>query len=127
MFMHQDWLMRQIEMMTIAIAQLLLGKGRKEYDGNEDLGQKRAVDLKKRLIKLLDEGRLGEAEDLLFFELDETDRSILATAIDFYKRANELSDEELEAQGFERSELWDGLGEVVERYGLFLPGFWDET
>ena len=127
MFMHQDWLMRQIEMMTIAIAQLLLGKGGKEYDWKEDLGQEQAVNLKKRLIKLLDEGRLSEAEDLLFFELDGTDRSILATAIDFYQRANELSDEELKAQGFERSELWDGLGEVVERYGLFLSGFWDET
>lgn len=127
MFMQQDWLMRQIEMMTIAIAQLLFGKGGKEYDLKEEWGQKQSAELKRRLAVLLDEGRLGEAEDLLFSELDGTDKSILATAIDFYQQANAMSDEELEAQGFTRSELWEGLGEVVERCGLYIPGFWDEA
>ena len=119
--------MRQIEMMTIAIAQLLLGKGGKEYGWKEELGQERSVELKKRLTRMLQEGRLGDAEDLLFFELDEADKGILAAAVDFYRQANEMSDEELEKQGFTRLELWEGLGEVVERYGLYIPGFWDKT
>lgn len=126
MFMHQDWLMRQIELMAAAIAQLLLGKGSIEYDLRETSGHERSAELKNRLTELLEGGQLGKAEDLLFAELDETDRSILAVAIDFYQRANAMSDEELDAQGFARSELWEGLGEVVERYGLYLPGFWDE-
>lgn len=124
MFMQQDWLMRQIEMMTIAIAQLLFGKGSKEYDLKEELGE-RSGELYQRLTGLLQEGRLNEAENLLFFELDETDPSMLAAAVSFYRQANALSDLELEAQNFTRSELWDGLGEVMERYGLFIPGFWD--
>lgn len=125
MFMQQDWLMRQIEMMTIAIAQLLFGKGSKEYDLKEELGQEQSGQLYQRLTGLLQEGRLNEAENLLFFELDETDPNMLAAAVSFYRQANALSDQELEAQDFTRAELWDGLGEVMERYGLFIPGFWD--
>lgn len=119
--------MRQIEMMTMAIAQMLLGKDSKGCDLREELGRERSAVLKARLDNLLSERRLNEAEDLLFAELDETDKSVLAIAVDFYQQANTLSDGELEAGGFTRSELWEGLGEVVERYGLFIPGFWDES
>lgn len=128
MFMQQDWLMRQIEMMTAAIARLLLGKELDESGMGAAFGQERSDELDRKLIALLRDGRLGEAEDLLFFQLDEVgaDRGILAAAIDFYQRANELTDDELEARGFSRSELWEGLGEVVERCGLSIPGFWDE-
>ena len=126
MFMQQDWLMRQIEIMTKAITQLLFGKEGKECMIEEEFEQEQSVKLKKRLDDLLEEGQLGKAEDLLFFELDEGDISILAVAVYFYQRANIMTDEELEAQGFTRSELWEGLGEVVERYGLLIPGFWDK-
>ena len=127
MFMQQDWLMRQIEIMTMAIAQLLFGKDSKENGLKEELKQEQSAELKQRLDALLKEGRLGEAEDLLFFELDETDKSILAVAIDFYQQANTMSDDELNRQGFTRSELWEGLGAVVERYGVLIPGFWDKS
>ena len=103
--MQQDWLMRQIEMMTAAIARLLLGKEPDESGMDAAFGQERSDELDRKLIALLHDGRL---------------------AIDFYQRVNELTDDELEAQGFSRSELWEGLGEVVERCGLSIPGFWDE-
>ena len=126
MFMQQDWLMRQIEIMTMAIGQLLFGKDSKEHGLKEELKQEQSAELKQKLDALFKEGRLGEAEDLLFFELDETDISMLAVAIDFYQQANTMSDDELNARGFTRSELWEGLGEVVERYGVLIPGFWDK-
>lgn len=125
MYMYQDWLMRQIESMAAAIARLFFGKGEKQYDLKEVPGQKQADELKRQLRSMLDEGRLGEAEDLLFDRLDAADRSILAVALDFYQQANTLSDDSLEAQGFTRMELWEGLGDVAEWYGLYLPGFWE--
>ena len=126
MFMQQDWLMRQIEMMTMAIAKLLFGKDGEVSDLKEVSNQRQSSELKQKLTALLCEGSLGEAENLLFFELDKGDESTLAVAVDFYKQANMFSDRELEAQGFTRAELWEGLGETVERYGLYIPGFWDE-
>lgn len=125
-FMQQDWLMRQIEMMTMAIAKLLFGKDGEAYDLKEVSNQGQSSELRQKLTALLREGQLGEAENLLFFELDKGDERTLAVAVDFYKQANTFSDRELEAQGFTRTELWEGLGEVVKRYGLYIPGFWDE-
>lgn len=125
MFLHQDWLMRQIERLTIAIAQLIFGKGSKEYDLKEELGTKQTAILQRTLCELLANGRLGKAEDLLFSSLDPSDQTSLAVALNFYQQANELSDAALERQGFTREELWEGLGEAVKLYGIYLPGFWD--
>ena len=126
MFMQQDWLMRQIEMMIAAIIQLLSEKAGKEYSLKDELKQERFTELKQKLTDLLNEGQLGEAENLLFYELEDGDESILAIAIDFYQKANTLSDKELDEQGFTRSELLEGLNDVAERYGLFIPGFWSK-
>ena len=127
MFMQQDWLMRQIEMMIAAIIQLLSEKAGKEYSLKDELGQGRSTELKQKLTNLLNERQLSEAENLLFFELEDGDESTLAVAIDFYQQANTLSDKELEDQGFTRSELLEGLGDVAERYGLFILGFWNKS
>ena len=127
MFMQQDWLMRQIEMLIAAIIQLLSEKAGKEYSLKDELKQERFTELKQKLTDLLNEGQLGEAENLLFFELEDGDESILAIAIDFYQKANTLSDKELDEQGFTRSELLEGLNDVAERYGLFIPGFWSKS
>lgn len=126
MFMQQDWLMRQIETMIAAIIQLLSGKAGGEYSLKDELEQEQSAELKQKLTNLLKEGKLDEAENLLFFELEDGDENVLAVAIDFYQQANTLSDEELEQQGFTRSELLDGLGDVAKQYGLFIPGFFDK-
>ena len=126
MFMQQDWLMRQIEMMIAAMIQLLSEKAGKAYSLTDELRQEGSTGLEQKLTDLLQEKQLGEAENLLFFALEDGDESALAAAIDFYQRANALSDKELEEQGFTRGELLEGLRDVAERYGLFIPGFWDE-
>ena len=127
MFMQQDWLMRQIEMMTAAIAQLLFGKDGNGREQSEVLEQEQSALLSQKLTDLIHEGRLGKAEDLVFDALDGMDQGALALAVEFYRQANEMSDGELEAQGFTREELWEGLGEAVARYGLYFPGFWDKA
>ena len=63
MFMQQDWLMRQIEIMTMAIAQLLFGKDSKEHGLKEELKQEQSAELKQKLDALFKEGRLGAPTD----------------------------------------------------------------
>lgn len=125
MLIQQDWLMRQIEMIVSMVMRLLLKEKSQEADRIEVLSREGSAGLEKELDGLLREGRLGEAEDLLFLRLDPEDKSVLVTALAFYQRANEMTDEELAAQDFTREELLEGLGQVVERYGLCLPGFWE--
>lgn len=124
MFIQQDWLMRQIEMMVSTVAKVVFGKDSQE--SALSLEQERSVELSRKLTALLHKGQLGKAEDLLFFQLKSGDKAALASAIDFYRQANALTDEELEAQDFTRSELLDGFREAVEQYGLYVPGVWDE-
>lgn len=123
-YIQQDWLIRQIEMILSFITQMLFGKSHENSAAVEDTRQTLSAELTQRLTALLQEKRLGEAEDLLFQHLDGEDTSLLATAVDFYQQANALTDAELESQGFTREELLEGLSQVAERYGLYLPGFW---
>lgn len=125
MFVQQDWLMRQIEMLTAMILQLIFKARSQDSALPEQLHQEAPPELAQKLTSLLEQGQLGKAEDLLFEYLDGEDQGALAAAMDFYRQANALNDEELEAQDFTREELLEGLGEAAKRYGLLLPGLWD--
>lgn len=122
MFVQQDWLMRQIEMMLDAIAQLLAGREERGCGAKDGFGQEGAAGLQQKLTCLLEKRKLDEAENLLFFALEDGDDSALAAALDFYQKANAMSDRELEEQNFTRAELLRGLDDIAERFGLLLPG-----
>lgn len=131
MFVQQDWLMRQIEMMVSTILRLLSLEASRDSalpEGSRQSGsgdrQGGSGQLAQALTSLLRQGQLGKAEDLLFEHLDPEDEGVLAAALDFYRQANALTDGELEAQGFTREELLEGLSQVAKRYGLcfFEPG-----
>lgn len=123
--------MRQIEMMVSTILRLLSLEASRDSALPEESRQSGSGDcqggsgqLAQALTSLLRQGQLGKAEDLLFEHLDPEDEGVLAAALDFYRQANALTDGELEAQGFTREELLEGLSQVAKRYGLcfFEPG-----
>lgn len=131
MFVQQDWIMRQIEMILSTILRLTGLELSRDSALPEELRQGGSGDrqgssgqLAQALTSLLRQGQLGKAEDLLFEHLDPEDEGVLAAALDFYRQANALTDGELEAQGFTREELLEGLSQVAKRYGLcfFEPG-----
>lgn len=118
----QDWMMRQIETMTLAIAKLMFHKDSAEYEmrgGQEALTA--ADSLHASLNALLREGRVAEGEDLLFSSLNTEDPAFLEAAVDFYFRLNLLSDQELEAGNFSRQEIEEGLRDVMDQYSVVLP------
>lgn len=125
MFIQQDWLMRQIEMTVSMVLRLFLRESPQDAALPDEFHQQGTEELAGRLSALLRQGRLGKAEDLLFERLDPEDKSIFVTAMDFYRQANVLTDEELAAQDFTREELLEGLSQVVKRYGLDLPNVLD--
>lgn len=122
----QDWMMRQIKTMTLSISKLVFQKDSTEYQpsgapeaGGDVLSD--ADNLHISLNVLLKEGKLCEAEDLLFDALEDGAKETLEVAVDFYYRLNERSNKELEDGGFSREEIADGLNDVMERYGVVLP------
>jgi hypothetical protein len=50
--------------------------------------------------------------------MDKNDKRYLELALDFYKRLNDLDDDALEAGGFTREEINEGLGDVLEAFGV---------
>ena len=123
MFIQQDWLMRQIEMMVSTVLRLAGLELPQEPAQPQELHQSGSDWLERELARLLDQGQLGKAEDLLFEHLEPGNREALAAALRFYRQANALTDAELEAQDFTREELLEGLEQAVKQYGLSLPGF----
>lgn len=117
---HEDWLMSQIRLLTAAIAQTVFGREALVYEVHDDMPQAETDDLFRRLILLVQAGRIGEAEDLLFDSLNPTDKKHLLLAVDFYQRLNALSDEALAAGGFSRTEVLEGLTAAEDKFGLRL-------
>ena len=71
-----------------------------------------------QIKQLVEEKKLGEAEDLLFEFALEENRDILKTGLLFYYELNAMSDDELEECGFSREELKEGVDELLTTYGL---------
>lgn len=117
---EEDWIMRQIKLIVAAIAKIALGKDVALYEMQDEAGQTEADKLHLYLLRLIDEGKAGEAEDLLFESLDAANSGLLLLALDFYQRLNALSDEALKQMDFSRQEIYDGLREVETIYGLEL-------
>ena len=120
MYYHEDWLMRQIETMVSAIISVIFQTSPKSEDIGTEIKLTDTVDSGRRntLIAFLQEGKICEAENWLYENIDENDISWLYTAVYFYSEINKLSDEYLAAHDFSREEIESGLSEVCGLYGF---------
>ena len=117
---EEDWFMRQIKTMAAAIAKVIFGKDTVVYEIQNPANQTETDILYGNLVRLINDGKINEAEDLLFQSLDPNNQDMLLLAVDFYQRLNALGDPALQACGFSRQEILDGMQEVQRIYGLEL-------
>ena len=61
-----------------------------------------------------------EYKNTLFDRLETNEMSYLIVAVNFYKSLNKLSDEQLERSNYSRDEIRDGLGEILQLFGIVL-------
>ncbi len=111
---HQDWLMRQIDMIILFLIRFLSGEDRSKEEFT--LVQTNTNELYARLRELLDRDQICEAENLLYDWADGTDYTAFHAALQFYQDINEYSEQRLEACNFSRQEILDGLWEICGRY-----------
>ena len=122
----EDYLMRQIEIIGRTLAKLIFNKESPEYIILDYQLLTQTDMIYNELLGLIDEGKINEAENLLFDKIDEEleenpdSKHCLEIAIDFYSRLNELSSNVLDEYGFEREEIEEGLREVSEIYGICI-------
>ncbi|MEG2001013.1 MAG: DUF6483 family protein [Evtepia sp.] len=122
MYLSQDWLMRQIQMLGIAIAQLLFGKDSVTYEIEDEKNLTKTDLIYRRLRELIAERSLCAAENLLYAEMDTENRDYLQMAVDFYLSLNGLTDQELDAADFSREEVESGLRDVMKQFDISIPG-----
>lgn len=118
MFFKQDWLMRQIEMLVEFVAAIVFHKQTITYEIKDESNLSEADLRYKNLKALTAEGKICEAENMLFDKLDTNDTEYLKLALDFYQNINKMSDEELEAHNFSREEINEGANEIMKKFNL---------
>jgi len=118
--LQQDFVMKQIKSLINFIAKILLKKENVEYILSSEDEYSKTDFIHKELLKLLEVGKINEAENLLFEELDTIDLKYLELAIDFYDRLNRLDDAFLEENNFSREEIEEGLREIANRFGIII-------
>ena len=119
---QDDWVLRQIEIIARYVANLIFHKNRITYtfettDMLSEMDQLHLV-----LDRLVQENRVGEAEDLLFENIRMTDKYI-ELATDFNSRLNGMTDAELETADFSRDEVYDGYIDILTKLGVPVEQF----
>ena len=117
---QQDWILRQIEMIGVILARLLFGKDKPDYEIVEKEKLSDSDQLYIELIRMLDEGKINEAENRLYEELDPARLPMLELALAFYSRLNQFDDAYLEAHNYSRQEIEEGLHAATKLFGIQL-------
>lgn len=82
----------------------------------------------KKLISMVDDGEINEAENILADHLDPENKACFEMALLFYEKINAKTDEFLEEHDYSKQEIIDGIKYVVDYYGCgsLLEAFLDE-
>ena len=111
----QDYLMRLIHEMVRTIIKLIFNIDEKTVDIEQEL--KETSDLYIRLVRLADAGKINEAENLLYEQLENGQAEDLKAARGFYDHLNDYTEEFLDKADFSREEIKSGLVSVLRMYG----------
>lgn len=117
---NNDYIMRQIEEMTRAIARVIFNK---ETDNDEIFDEYGTISEENfmfyMLNNMLGEKKINEAENIIFEMIEENkSRENLKNALWFYNKLQKLSDDELYENDFSREEIAEGLGAIKKIYDL---------
>ena len=73
-------------------------------------------------IALVDAGKINEAENRLYEELERDEEGTFEVALGFYDYLNELPEEFLEEHDYSKEEVKEGAQSLADRKGLGLLG-----
>lgn len=112
---EQDYIMRLIHEMVRAVMKLL-------FRIDEDTEQQENAELEtseeyETLIRLADAGKINEAENMVYEQLDGINQEALKRALLFYEHLNQYTEEALAQAGFTREEIREGICHALKRYG----------
>lgn len=113
--LKQDYIMRLIHEMVRVILKILFHV--EEQQEEIRLADENAEETLYRLVELAKQGKINEAENLLYEELDTDNREQLKMGLAFYDFINGFSEEELERAKYSREEIKFGMEVMLEKFG----------
>lgn len=113
---EQDYIMRLIHEMVRMFLKLFfnIDEAKSEEIIIEESGLGEKYD---PLLELLNQGKINEAENLLYEELDTNNKDYLKIGLLFYERLSRLSTEVLEASDYTGEEIKEGINHFLALYG----------
>lgn len=127
MFEEKDSYMRIVHELVRMLIRLVFSKDI-DRDGEEAVPLE-VLEKYKKLISMIDDGQINEAENLLLDGLEPDSRAYFELALMFYEKLNGKTDEFLEEHDYSREEVTDGIKYVVDFYGYgsLMDAFVDEN
>ncbi len=114
----QDWMERQIENLGKTLVGFILGKKGLEglsekYEESFSQGTIDEDILERQLKKLVEDGEICKAEDLLFASLEENSTpQKIVVGLNFYATLDKLDKNFLKEHNFTEEEISDGIKEI---------------
>ena len=127
MFEEKDYYMRIVHELVRMLIRLVFSKDIDRDD--EEAVPLEVMEKYKKLISMIDDGQINEAENLLLDGLEPDSRAYFELALMFYEKLNGKTDEFLEEHEYSREEVTDGIKYVVDFYGYgsLMDAFVDEN
>lgn len=117
---EQDYIMRIIKDLGRALAKIFLNKDTVDYELPDEESYTQTDLLHIKLLELIKQGNINEAENLLFEELDTKNKRYIELALDFYNRLSNLDDDFLERNNFTKEEIEQGLKAIAKELGVLI-------
>lgn len=118
MIYEQDYIMRIIKQMVAALISVILGKENKIYDLPLEDQYKSSDGLLRELLTMVNDGKINEAENLLYESFEQDNKKDIENTILFYSYLNELDNDFLEKCNYSRDEIEMGVKEIAKRSGM---------
>lgn len=113
----ESYIMRMIKEFANVLGRLLFNKKKPMYELDVTNRYHVGDDLYTRLCRMADEGKINEAENLLYEEMVPGDMEYLEMALAFYAYLNCFEDEVLHRYHYTRDEIKEGMEDFLDRYG----------
>jgi len=112
-----DFIERQMQIMSLCLGKTFLNKEQIVYEITDPYRNVASNELYKRLMEMLMDGKINEAENLLFeaVEQEKVDQEdAIHVAFDFYLKVNQYNDDYLELCNYSRAEADAGWVDITK-------------
>lgn len=115
MIEQKDYVMRIVHEWVRTLIKLIFNQ---DIDKDDDDGiSLEVMELYRKLLSMIDDGKINEAENILVDGLETGGRAYFEMALLFYEKLSGKTEEFLAEHDYSQEEVVDGLKYVVDYYG----------